>query len=473
MDVAEALDILRLLVHEGPHGGEAAGAGMAVPHPATDSKDASALEILEKAKGELTGQVTELSAKLAAAECQAATAEMQCASLVSEHASLHTKIDALEKELKTIVADRDTLRSSNRTYVRRVTDQASRLEALERDVRLLHEDHATVYECQQDQLLALSKELQQAVVTLTDENTCLREALEQQAVRMKQLHAAEEEKLRWETEAKMLREEREAWGSEWENATAHAERGKQLAMQLQAFLAAAQGNRESTQEAVEASEIMLRQWETAFITTSLPEVPNNTRSEAARNEGVEDDLGPGARVGSEVAETESRRDTLVPLLEAKTVDLALSLHAAEVTCELRSQQLQALASQHMTPVLDALPLAEALLTLGPVVHTLSEKNTELESKLVAAEQFSSTVFDMYQQVLEEYTEEVHHNLRLEAALAGRGRTPPGGAVEKMSDDCHSHSTATGGLLGPVHDRGGAPKKNRFTLRYNGFQGKQL
>eukprot|EP00796_Vickermania_ingenoplastis_P004026 gene4026-2880_t len=440
MGVDEDLVILRQLVDAAAAtcttpSSDAASSSPAVPAPSSDFSKvhtpradtvAMACQVAD-----LTRQVAALTAQLAAAQCSVTTAELHCKGLRETIAACQADATAATAERQKLVLERDDAMRRLAAAQRRAAAMEHRLSSLEKDYALLEGDCAAVFEHQLADVAACEGELRCMAQSLGEENVALKDRLEAKATVEAALEAAESERVRWQKEAEACRTERDAWEGDWAEAQHCAQQCRDLAAQLQAFWEASQQEMEALRATVEKDRQLLTQWEEGFGAATLPELPP-----LPPVLDRVDQTSPALPASRSHSPTHSSDPTpvkdnmaLLELLEAKTVDLALALHAATAVADARAEQYNALAAQHLEAVSCRTPAHSASVEgLETLAAALQEKNQELQATAVATEHFCESLFEIHEHLLHEYTQEVHHTHELENALVQRvmlpGPSPP-------------------------------------------------
>lgn len=159
--------------------------------------------------------------------------------------------------------------------------------------------------------------------------------------------------------------------------------------------------------------------ETGAVTTrTVAELVTGTAS----LEGVFDDveMADTAAAGHSRATSTS----LLSCLEAKVIDLALSLQDARSAEAAAVAQSDALLSSHWADTAAVLTLQAAMAAAGPCLDTLQHSQLSLQAALTVAEGFGESLLSLYAQLLDLYTSEAAHAYDLEVQLAEKVCLPP-------------------------------------------------
>lgn len=481
---------------------------------------------------DLTKKVAELTAECARLECELTESQLQQRALTNANTILQEKMSKMKRHADFLEIEKNaaaqTLQKEQRTFEERVIKWS----AIRRDFELLKKDYSALHEHQWDALLSTSSELEKLTRKLIQENMVLKEKVQGWKELEKHLKKLEEENLHWKREAAAKTAQREQWEHDWEEVQRVSHQCKALAEQLQEYWSSTQREVATLREALEAAHFVLQQYEGNAIhldavgkgentsgllpleddsfplpttypcspaAASLVKITSDIHGESTGEregrqkgkEGILEDTksslplrrmtdpfssfnGKPPRASLTTAEKEAK-DQLLTTLEAKTVDLAIALHAAEAEAELKNVQYEALASQCLqssfpftsepheaSPALGLTHFQEELAqkALLPLCEALQERNCDLEAKLSTAEHTTHALMEVYQLLLQEYTEESFHSFRLEGALAERilNRPPSPQNSETPRADRRALNTSRA--------ENAQKKKERFTINYH-------
>lgn len=444
MDVQQQLDIIRSALQS-----DARDPPAAFPvssHVPTESS----LELV-KAPAEddsLAQQVTQLAAQLTAAERSEVASELKCKALVKANESLQNELQLLKKQLEVTETESKEARMNYHRVQHMMEERERRVVAVERDFRLLQNDVKLVCESQWPHVAQSVEELRSSTSSLVQENVILKNQVAAIHTLQHQLEELTLERDNWKGEAAIRTTENDRWREELLSLHHHCNEVKTLMCSLQALWVASEEENKVLVDTIRENNIQLTQWEAMFAATqalpsiALPGVPEGTVA-----------VGEDSHALSTPPPQESSAG-LLPLLEAKTVDLALALHSCTTEYQQKARQCDAL-TQLQLEAAERMVVADVSKAIEPLSDAMLVRNQQLEAQLVTSNHITEALLEVYHLLLEEYVEEVSHSFQLEAALA-----------ERILPTTIPSPPSSSSLMAISHGAPTAKKRNRFTFSYD-------
>lgn len=478
---------------------------------------------------DLVKKVAELTAECARLQCELTDLDIQKRALAAGNSLLQEEVVVLRRRTDGVEEEKKAVMDALQKEQKKFSAHEVKWTVLARDFELLKKDYHTLCEHQWEGLTSASAELEKLCRKLSQENVQLKEKNRLTLQLEERLKEVEEENVRWKREATTQSAHREQWEQDWEEVQYVSHHLKELSDQLRSYWSSTQREGVVLRETLEAAHFLLEQWEdnaTAMDSDNsvgimalppLPEVVTTSHSislpvtsktpihfvpshdsvtfteQTAANargklqpvqkmeesrlcDGDADSFSTSLHEQNTFTTSISIEETdhLLRLLEAKTVDLTISLQAALTEAQLKNEQYEALASKCLlSPISNnsCVSKEEKLRTsttleeelgkdaLLPLCNALRRKNMELEAKLRTTENAMNVLLDLYHNLLQEYTEESYHNFRLEGALAER-------VLDRRPSSNDTKSVTPNASLAVTPRITKAPKKkNRFTIDY--------
>lgn len=409
-------------------------------------------KVSEKSK-----ELSQLTAHCASLESQLSSKSLECEALTCTNRTLQSEVTLLRRSLENLQAQKKETKESILQAQKAQLNREARLAGLQKDFNLLQNDYSVVCEKQLDSLQFASVELQLLVESLSKENLELKVALREKKELEKKLDDEKKEKETWKLKASQLKDEITMWESEWEEVKEYSAQSKIIVEKLQALLASRLREEKILRETITTQQQLLDKWEITLSTSEIfPPLDHFTCSKCSNKTQKADSLSqqevPQLSLATNCPENsipltsilrDSNDNRLLQLLEAKTVDLALALHGVTAESHMKSVQYNLLVSERLKSIGETFASEELRRTFQPMLEALTEKNEAHEAELAVSEQVAKSLLESYRELLEEYTQEVYHNVRLEAALAERVFAPISAqGSSDLSNKQKSLSTAT-------------------------------